>query len=175
MKKVLLGITVIGAALLSQAASADSWSSRHNRHGYNNHSYGNHYRGYSSQRRNSYHYGRRDRRSNNYFNISYGSHYGDYYGRRRHHDSGSFLGGLVLGSLLTYPSYSSRRYDREVYRSAPVTREIVYVNRTAPQRSAPVPSGRRLLRDLEGNCFERIVDEEGNEVRIQLEAAECSF
>ena len=65
-----------------------------------------------------------------------------------------------------------------MYRDAPVTRtrEIVYVDQSQTRSTAaPVASGRRLLRDLEGNCFERNVDEQGNEIRVQLEAEECSF
>ena len=172
IKRVLLSVSVITVMVLSQAASADN---RHNRRGYNSYGYGNNYsRGYSSNRYNPYHYGSRDRRSRNNFYISYGNRYD----RHRRHDSGSFFGGLVLGSLLSYPSYSSRRYDNVSYRSRPVTqtREIVYVNNSSNRTSsAPVASGRRLLRDLEGNCFERVVDEEGNEVRLQLEAEECNF
>ena len=88
------------------------------------------------------------------------------------------MGGLVLGSLFNYPRHSSRSVETVVYRDAPTThsREIVYVD-PAQTRSttAAVASGRRLLRDLEGNCFERIVDEQGDEIRVQLEAQECSF
>lgn len=36
-------------------------------------------------------------------------------------------------------------------------------------------SGRSLLRDLEGNCFERSTDDQGNEVRIQLPDRACDF
>ncbi len=171
MKKLLLSISVIAALILSQTANADS---RHNRRDYNSYGYGNHY----SSRYNPYHYGYRDRRGGSYFSLSYGNRY-DYRrrGRRHSYDSGSFVGGLVLGSLLSYPRYSNRRYETVTYRSAPITRtrEVVYVNRSTPASNAPVASGRRLLRDLEGNCFERVVDEEGNEVRLQLEASECNF
>jgi hypothetical protein len=80
--------------------------------------------------------------------------------------------------LFNYPRYPSRNVETVVYRDTPATRtrEIVYVDQTQT-RSTPtaVASGRRLLRDLEGNCFERIVDEQGDEIRIQLEAQECSF
>ncbi|MEZ7831050.1 MAG: hypothetical protein QMC06_05800 [Gammaproteobacteria bacterium] len=56
------------------------------------------------------------------------------------------------------------------------TREIVYVYQAQTRSAAaPVASGRRLLRDLEGNCFERIVDKQGDEIRVQLEAQECNF
>ena len=116
--------------------------------------------------------------------FRYGNRYYDRgyrnYRRHGHYDSGSFLGGLVLGSLLSYPrypSYSSRNYDTVTYSSLPVSRsrKVVYVNRTTTPSTAAVASGRRLLRDLEGNCFEREIDEQGNEVRIQLEAEACNF
>ena len=169
MKKLLLSISVIAALILSQAAWADG---RHNRRGYNSWGYNSYYgyNRYDNRRYNSYHYGYRGRGYSNYYNNRY-------YGRRHHYDSGSFIGGLVLGSLFSYPRYSSRRYDTVTYRSAPVirTREVVTVINSSPSNTAAVASGRRLLRDLEGNCFERVVDEEGNEIRIQLDASECSF
>ena len=174
MKKLLMSISVIAALILSQAAWADN---RHNRRGYNSWGYSN-YSGYNryygrsySRGYNPYHYGYR--RGRGYSNYYYGNRY---YGGHRY-DSGSFFGGLVLGSLLSYPRYSSKRYNTVTYRSQPVTqtREVVVVNNSTSGNSTPVASGRRLLRDLEGNCFERVVDEEGNEIRIQLEASECNF
>lgn len=168
MKKIVMLVSMIAVLVLSQAASADN---RNHRRGYSN--YGHHY-GYNSHYRSShyrynpYHYGSRRGSS---FNISYGNrHY-----RRHDHDAGYFVGGLVLGTLLSAPRYSPP-VERVVYRTAPVvtTREVVVVNQSAPARSQ-VASGRRLLRDLEGNCFERIIDEQGNEIRVQLEAQECSF
>lgn len=171
MRRILLIASVIGTMVISQAASADN---RSHRRGYNSYSSSFNYgRGYSSGRINPYHYGSRGRYRDNYFNISFGNRY-DRYPRYRRHSSGSFLGGLVVGSLLNYPRY----YERPIYRSVPVIDTYrsgsrnVRVYGTAP---APVASGRRLLRDLEGNCFERNVDEEGNEVRVQLEASECDF
>lgn len=185
LKSVLLSLSIIGALVVSQAASADS---RNNRRGYSDHSYGQHNYGnkYRNNHRgnhrvNSYHYGSRDRNYRNHnrryssgFNFSYGNHYS----RHRGYDSGSFVGGLVLGSLFSYPRQSSRTVETVVYRDAPTTRarEIVYVDRPPTGNSAAaVASGRRLLRDLEGNCFERVVDDQGDEIRIQLEAEECNF
>jgi hypothetical protein len=49
------------------------------------------------------------------------------------------------------------------------------VDNSSSRSATPVASGRRLLRDLEGNCFERIVDKQGNEIRVQLEAEQCNF
>ncbi len=159
MKRLLLSIAVIAALVLSQTAWADS---RHYRGFYGS----NYSRGY-----NSYHYGYR---GGNYFRYSYNNHY---YNRHHGHGSGSFLGGLVLGSLLSYPRYSSRNYGTVTYSSRPVirTREVVYVNNSTARNSTSVTTGRRLLRDLEGNCFERIIDDEGNEIRVQLDPSECSF
>lgn len=182
LKRVLLSLSIIAALVVSQAASADNRRG-YGDSGYGHHNYGNKYRNnYRGNRRvNSYHYGSRDRNHRNYnrrydsgFNFSYGNHYSPH----RSYDSGSFLGGLVLGSLFSYPRHSSRNVETVVYRDAPATRarEIVYVDRSQTRSSAAdVASGRRLLRDLEGNCFERIVDEQGDEIRVQLEAQECNY
>lgn len=180
IKRVLLSLSIIGALVISQAASADNRNHRRgfNDYGFGGHSYRNSYRqGYRSgyrraNRVNSYHYGARDRRYRSGFRFSYGN----YYPRRRHYDSGSFVGGLVLGSLFSYPRHTTR-HETVVYRNVPATRtrEIVYVDQPRTVQAAPVASGRRLLRDLEGNCFERIVDEQGDEIRVQLEAEECNF
>jgi len=185
LKRVLLSLSIIGALVVSQVASADS---RRDRRGYNDHSYGQHNYGSryrnnarSHRRANSYHYGQHDRHyrnTNRRYSSGFNFSYGNYYSRHRGYDSGSFLGGLVLGSLFSAPRYSSRNVETVVYRNAPTTRtrEIIYVDQTRTRSTAaPIASGRRLLRDLEGNCFERIVDEQGNEIRVQLEAQECNF
>jgi len=181
-KRVLLSLSIVGALVVSQAASADNRNHRRGfgDYGYGQHNYNNRYRNsYRGNRRvNAYHYGSRNRNFNRRYNSGFGFSYGNYYPRRRGYDSGSFVGGLVLGSLFSYPRYSSRNVETVVYRDAPATRtrEIVYVDKSHTGRTnAPVASGRRLLRDLEGNCFERIVDEQGNEIRVQLETEECNF
>lgn len=185
LKRVLLSLSIIGALVVSQIASADNRNHRrgHGDYGYGQHSYGskhrNHYRGH--RRANSYHYGSNRwgyRNHNRHYGRGFNISYGNYYPRHRGYDSGSFVGGLVLGSLFNYPRYSSRNVETVVYRDAPATRvrEIVYVDKEQTRGSAaPVASGRRLLRDLEGNCFERIVDEQCDEIRVQLEAQECNF
>lgn len=179
IKRTFLLGSLVAALILSQAASADN---RGNRRGFDNHRYDNHYRSYNRYssrnyypsryyptRYNPYHYS--NRRSSG-INIWYG----DRYSRRGSSDAGVFVGGMVLGSLLTYPRYSPPPVERVIYRSEPIvqTREVVVVNKTSSARQ-PVASGRRLLRDLEGNCFERVIDDEGNEIRVQLDAEECSF
>ncbi len=185
MKKILCSASIIAALVLSQAASADS---RSHRRGYNDYGYSYAYGGHNyrdghrnnyrtnyrrNHRANSYHHGFRDRR----YRSSYHAYYGNRHSRRGHYDSGSFVGGLVLGSLFSYPRYSSRNHETVIYRNVPATRtrEIVYVDKSESQNTAPVTSGRRLLRDLEGNCFERLVGEKGDEIRLQLNAGECNF
>jgi hypothetical protein len=198
LKKILLSLSVIGVLVISQAAWADN---RNNRRGYGayssgQHGYGNSYRNnYRGNRRvNSYHYGSTGRNYSANYNRNYNRNYhgnygrgygsgfnfsyGNYYSRHRGYDSGSFFGGLVLGSLFNSFRHSSRDVETVVYRNAPPnsTRKIVYVDQAQTRSAAaPVASGRRLLRDLEGNCFERIVDDQGNEIRVQLEAQECNF
>lgn len=185
LKRVLLSLSIIGALIISQAAWADN---RNNRRGYGTYSsgqynYGNSYRNnYRGNRRtNSYHYGSSGRNHNRKyggyssgFNFSYGNNYS----RHRGYDSGSFLGARVLGSLFNSSRHFSRNVETIVYRNPSTisTREIVYVDLAqARSAAAPVASGRRLLRDLEGNCFERIVDDQGDEIRVQLEVQECNF
>ncbi|PCH61745.1 MAG: hypothetical protein COC19_04400 [SAR86 cluster bacterium] len=152
MKKLLISLSLIMAMVLSQAASAND--RRSSRNHYSSHS--NHY----SPFRGSNHYrGGFSSYNRSHFGISYNNHHGS---------SSSFFGGLILGSIFS-PGYSSRRYD---YREPVVTREIIYVDKPS-QVSNPV--GRRLLKDLEGNCFEVRQDDNGDEIRLQLEAEECSF
>ncbi|MBL4819631.1 MAG: hypothetical protein JKY98_01395 [Gammaproteobacteria bacterium] len=173
MKKSLFILFAVIATFMSQTATADNWRNRsydrHNDHSYRsrNHYRGSHYsRNYYSRNnhrgnRYSYNHGRR----NSYFDISIGRSY-----HYDHFNGGSFLGGLVLGSVLTYPRYS--RYDNYQYRSTGTYRspQVTVINRTDT-----VASGRRLLRDLEGRCYEIITDENGNELRTELEPVACNF
>lgn len=208
MKKFLLTLSLIGVCVASQTAAADS---RHNRHGYSyypGHSYSSNHRrhnGYDYYRRsnNSYHYGRRDRRRNHVgfsfgsrgYYSSYSSYYGRnsyrysppyYYGSRHRYgssDVGSFVGGMVLGSILNSAITPRDNYVERVspaYRSYPAAQEVVYVNEASSKSrtystNKPRLSGRKLIKDRDGNCFERIVNEEGDEVRVQLEAEECAY
>lgn len=202
MKRIAMLFSLIAALVLSQAAAADNRSHRrgyddfgssfrHNSYSRNHYrnDYRSSYRHHSRYSRsyysrnsgfrgyNPYHY---DSRRGSSIHISYGNRYS----RRHDHDAGYFVGGLVLGSLLSAPRYSPP-VERVVYRSAPVVtqREVVVVTNpvvhntvnSSARGSSPVASGRRLLRDLEGNCFERIIDAEGNEIRVQLDAEECRF
>lgn len=201
---IALGLT----ALTSSAAMADNW--RYGR------SYDNH-RGYYSSNRHSYsEWNNRYRSSNRYYgsrysrfdyprrgdyvSVSFGNHrswgrhgYSNRYSRHRSyrhydsHDTASFLGGLVVGGLLT--SSINRDY-RDSY-SAPVVRTRVVTQPTivrttqvvssprvvsAPSRSSTIDSTRtRLLRDLQGHCFEITYASDGTEQRAQLADEECGF
>lgn len=188
MKKFLIALTLLSTVCVSQAASADG--RRHYRSNFDNHyfsRYNNHYRGY---RANPYHYGRGRRGSS--FGFSYGTYgYGfgysnRHYGRRYRDrfDGGEFVGGLVLGSILNSAARSNNnyveRYSRPRYVSS-APREVVYTSaprtivRSTNKPRTPVLSGRRLIKDLEGNCFERVIDDEGTEIREQLDPAECEY
>ena len=117
-------------------------------HGYGNHGYGHGY-GHGSR-----HYG--------YGNYGYRG-YRSYGG-----DAGYFVGGMLLGTLLAPPRYLPQ--PQVVYVPQPATT-------TTPVRLAPSQAtvSRRLLRDINGNCFERNVDSAGTELRVQLPASECAW
>jgi len=161
MKKVIFILLAASVALLCQTASADSpWGRGYDRHyGYG---YGSH----------NYYGGSRYGRWNNYYNYGRrGTYIGFSLGGGHHYDSfssSSFIGGLVLGSVLTYPRYSNTHNN--YYRNSPS--RVTVIKRTSP---ATVTSGRRLLRDLEGRCFEILRDENGDEIRTELEPEVCSF
>ena len=114
---------------------------------------------------------RSNRRSNNNF---YNNGYRNRWDRNR---SGSnFVGGLVLGSLLSQQNYPSRSHENISYRSAPVIvkRNIVYVNSTS-RATVSAPPKRRLLRDLRGNCYDIKISPNGDELRSQIDSASCDF
>lgn len=185
MKKLVIFLSLSAAFLVSQSASADSryygrgfnhWGFNPS-YGYNRH-FGRGYNRFGSRFYSPYRYGRGD----SYFNVTIGNYYGGY-GYRRHgfrrYDGRDLIGGIVLGSLISssfrdYRDYRDyRSYDPVVYRSRPVTtaRKVVYVNHS---RSS-VSSGRKLLRDLEGNCFEISHNEYGDELRTQLDPSFCDY
>jgi hypothetical protein len=157
MKTTILIVLTVIATLMCQTASADR---RHSRGYDRQHDYG--FRGSNY----SYGYNR-----GNYYNFSYGRrHHGD------HFSTGSFLGGLVLGSVLTAPRYSNRRYEDTYYRRTPVRRssQVVVVNQGRPSNAVLTPQ-RRLLRDLEGRCYQIVRSENGDEIRTELEPESCNF
>ncbi len=186
MKKLVIFLALCASILISQTSFADSrfYNRGYNNWGYNhsfgyNRDFGRGYNRWGSRYYNPY-------RGGSYFNVSYGNRYGRYgygrygYGRwgHRRYDSGDLIGGIVLGSLLTssYRDYrDSRSYERVVYRRpVTTTREVVYVNSGNNQQTR-ASSGRKLLRDLDGNCFEISYNSAGDEVRTQLEPSVCAY
>ena len=67
--------------------------------------------------------------------------------RGRGANAAYLLGGVVLGALLTPPPHS--------HSSPPARAPVVS---SAPSTATPLAVSRRLLRDIDGNCFERKVD-----------------
>ncbi len=70
-------------------------------------------------------------------------------------------GGLIVGALLTNAYNKSHANDG------------YYAPQSAPV--APSAQGRRLLRDINGNCYERQTDSAGNELRTELPPSECNW
>ena len=96
----------------------------------------------------------------------YNRHYNRGYRHRRHrsNDRGAYLiGGLAIGAIVTHAIHNSanRRVERDrVYRNDHQnTRRI----------------SRRLFRDRDGNCFERTHNQQGDELLIELDRAECAW
>lgn len=186
MKKSLLILSLGAAILFSQSASADhrfysaGFSNWRGNDFYRHRGGGRFYRPtYSGVFDRGFYgggfYGPRRWNRGGFVSFSYNNFqpwHRPYRGARRW-DGGAFVGGVVLGSLLSQP-VRERSVERVVYRTqpAPRTREVVYA---VESRRTSVSSRRRLLRDLEGNCFERTTNAAGDEVRIELDPAECAF
>lgn len=94
----------------------------------------------------------------------YNRHYRHGYRHRRHHrDRVAYLaGGLVLGSIITHALH--RPHEPVVSRR--VYRDRVYVDSG---------STRRLLRDVDGNCYEREYNRRGDEILIALPDSACAW
>lgn len=182
--KTLISVSLV---LFTLTLSQTSWAD------------GRHYRwGYDHYGPNPYHYGYRDRRSGSHYGIYVGNswgynpyrynrhydrrynryynnrHYGRRYYDRHYYDTGSFVGGLILGSMLA-PSYTRSQGTVVVRNRTPVVRpKTVVVERTVVENNS-VPVGRSLLIDRQGNCYERTVNEQGDEIRTELDPAACGL
>jgi hypothetical protein len=97
-----------------------------------------------------------------------------YYGYSHHHNSNNgaayALGGLVVGSLLTN-AYLQNRVVQPVYveQTYQVPARVVVVQQPVVQQ------GRRLLKDINGHCYERITDVAGNELLTELSRSACNW
>ena len=93
--------------------------------------------------------------------------------------------GLMLGSLLNQ-AIANRSLTEVVYRNPPVrTRSLISTGQPARSRSVISSSrprstlinqnGRKLLKDIEGKCYELAENTAGEELRIELDPAECAY
>jgi len=164
---------LVSALLLASFSSSVFADSRHHRRdwGFNDHyrydrSYYSNYNRYDRNRHDRNHY-RSYSRNRDYFSISIGRDYR----RHDHFSSGSFVGGLLLGSTLG--TFSAPRHET-VYTTRTVvpSRNITVIRQDSGVASS-APS-RRLLRDLQGRCFERVL-ENGQEIMLELEASACDY
>jgi len=120
--------------------------------------------------------------------YAHGARYGNYSHGYGSNNGWYFLGGMLLGGLLTH-SYNSSRYST-TYASYPrttyyqpypvVEKRIVYsapvVQTTRVARSAPQSQAvRRLHRDLEGRCYEIKFNDSGDELRFELPPSDCDW
>ena len=165
-------VAFIAAASLMAAAPtfADGGGRGHGGYhgGHGNGHYG-HYRGYGGGYK-GYRYAGYGNYWRGYRPYRYAPYYGYY--NNNHSDEAAYLvGGLVVGSLLTNAYYRSQQTPvyttQTVVQPAPV---VVQSTQVVGQGQ-----GRRLLRDLNGDCFERTTDAAGNELRTQLPASECNW
>ena len=200
MRTHLFLLPAVCAVLFSQSAAADhrpnsgftTWGANRIDGGYYREGFyrPNHSGYFDGGRMNRRH--RWDRWSNNrgFVNLSYNDFYPPYrsfggfsgFGRN---DGRALIGGLMFGSLLNQ-AIANRSITEVVYRNPSVrTRTIISSGQPARSRSVISSSrprstlisqnGRRLLRDLEGKCYERAENTAGEELRIELDPAECAY
>jgi hypothetical protein len=92
-----------------------------------------------------------------------------YYGHRHHNNNNDddwvwALGGLLVGGIVAH-GISQATHPRPVA----VTTSTVY------GQPYPPASGRRLLRDMEGRCYEVSTDSAGYELRTELPPSACNW
>ena len=193
-------LPAVCAVLFSQSAAADhrsnsgftTWGANQDDGGYYRGSfYRPNYSGYfGAGRWNQRHRWDRWGTNRGFVNLSYNDFYPPYrsfggFSGFDSSDEGTLIGGLMLGSLLNQ-AIANRSTSKGVYRNPAVrTRTLISTGQPARSRSSISSSrprstlinknGRRLLRDLEGKCYERTENTAGEELRIELEPAECAF
>ncbi len=197
MKKLVLILSLGSALVLSQSAFADGrYFSRGFHGGFNNWGYNHSFRSGFNRGFHRAGFNRPFHRGDffrpygyrgNVVNINYGN-FGPGWGygwgpyRYRNWGAGDIVGGIVLGSLITnslnnsYRDYRGYdRVERVVYRSPSTVSTGPRKVYTSERREPPPTSGRRLLRDLEGRCYEIARNDAGDEVRTELDPTVCDY
>jgi hypothetical protein len=100
----------------------------------------------------------------------YNRGYYGYYGYPQHKNNNNSnssvayaIGGLALGAILMN-AYNQNRAPAPSY----YTQQQTY-------QAPPAAQGRHLVRDLNGNCYERTTDAAGNELRTELPPSACNW
>ena len=158
MMKIIIACVTSLLLVVSTGASARGY-------GYGNHGYGHGY-GYGNH---GYGHGYRHRGFGygGYGYRGFGYGYGGY-GYRGGDAAGYLVGGLLIGSLLAPPRYAP---PPQVVYVPQTTTTVAPVRRVRTQATV----SRRLLRDINGHCFERKIDPAGTELRVELAASECAW
>ena len=175
-------IMAFAMLIVAPAANADGYR--------NGHHAGHHNRGYNRGYNRSYnrHHNRRHYRRHGFRHHGY-NHRGYRYGRHSRHDNrGAYLiGGLVVGSLITHAITNNRNHYRDEYRndhrlerrsSNSYDRNksySTYATGPSARGTNEAPVSRRLFRDAQGNCFERQIGSDNQELLIDLPAEECRW
>lgn len=86
--------------------------------------------------------------------------------RHRSHRGEYLVGGILLGSLIANSVHRAHSYPRHY-----VERRVYQPTRTVRTETLT----RRLLRDVNGDCFELFTAQDGSEVREPIAREECSW
>jgi hypothetical protein len=170
MKKLLSFTAALLMLLGTQTALADHrdrWDrgdSHYDRHdngrGWNN--------GWNNNRRDNRGWNRRDH-DNVSVSLSFGNVWSDY----RYRDWNRATSGFGVA----YTTAWGAPYDTWGYNSRPIiVHQNTYVSEPRTRVVTRTPTSRTsLFRDISGRCFEREIDRNDNESRVELPASECDF
>ena len=196
MKTHLFLLPAVCAVLFSQSAAADDRSnSGFTTWGVNQFEGGNYRNGFYRPNYSGYFDGGRWNRRHRldrqgFVNLSYNDIYPQYrsfegFSGFGGSDGEALFRGLMLGSLLNQ-AIANRSLTEVVCRDPPVrTRSLISTGQPARSRSVISSSrprstlinqnGRKLLKDIEGKCYELAENTAGEELRIELDPAECAY
>lgn len=144
---------------------------RFNHRVFNNRGFNN--RGFNNRNFNNRGFNNRIFYNHSFYNRGFGV---NRFGQRNRWGNDGFVGGLVVGSLLGSAAQSVTPVETVRYSSAPMitNREVIRVKSASSSRISQQPR-RRLLRDLQGDCYEIEISPNGDELRSQIDPSFCSF